>query len=347
MKKETATSKKFSTFDDLKRDRSRYFDEVVQKATKLVKGGYERDPRFWVPTFDVSKRAKARVRFLPPSQGEEAPFVRIYKHWFRGPGGVYAQLCRTTIDEADPVQDYVSQLWKAKGDPIKEKMARELGRRPFYLTNILVIKDVGNPENEGKVFLYECPKSIFAQLTDAMRGGKGDDELGIEAKPEVSVFSYWDSQDFVLDLYKKGSFTMYDRCGFSEQPYTIARGDDNKIEQLWKSQYNLSEFVAPEQFKSYSELKELFLRVMGVSDVADLDRSIAKINIADHEHQTAKEEALRTEKLSNSTEIDDDDEIPFKEILTRQANRQSDRKTVPLEDDEIDDSYIKKALSKR
>jgi hypothetical protein len=40
-------------------------------------------------------------------------------------------------------------------------------------------------------------------------------------------------------------------------------GDDGKLEELWKTQHSLQAFVAPDQFKTYDELKKKLQEVVG------------------------------------------------------------------------------------
>jgi hypothetical protein len=40
--------------------------------------------------------------------------------------------------------------------------------------------------------------------------------------------------------------------------------DDEKLEAIWKKEYSLKEFLAPENFKSYDELKARLDKVLGL-----------------------------------------------------------------------------------
>jgi hypothetical protein len=42
-------------------------------------------------------------------------------------------------------------------------------------------------------------------------------------------------------------------------------GDEKKIQNIWDSEYSLKEFLDPNRFKSYEELKKRFEEVMGVA----------------------------------------------------------------------------------
>ena len=42
--------------------------------------------------------------------------------------------------------------------------------------------------------------------------------------------------------------------------------DDSQLEEVYNKQHSLGEIIAPDQFKSYEELKERFERVLGISN---------------------------------------------------------------------------------
>jgi hypothetical protein len=49
-------------------------------------------------------------------------------------------------------------------------------------------------------------------------------------------------------------YVSYEKSAF-QAPSELLDGDDKKLESLWKTQYPLQPFVAPDQFKAYEELK--------------------------------------------------------------------------------------------
>ena len=62
------------------------------------------DPRFWRPTTDKIGNGYAVIRFLPAPPGEEIPFIRQFRHDFKGPtGATYRELSLTTLGQQDPV----------------------------------------------------------------------------------------------------------------------------------------------------------------------------------------------------------------------------------------------------
>jgi len=132
-------------------------EKLVKEVEKMNSSGGSADERFWKLECDKANNGYAVIRFLPAPDGEDLPFVKVYSHAFQGPGGWYIENSRTTIGEKDPLGEYNSQLWNNGTDAGKEQ-ARKQKRKLTYISNIYVVKDPANPENEGKVFLYKFGK---------------------------------------------------------------------------------------------------------------------------------------------------------------------------------------------
>ena len=123
------------------------------------------DDRFWKPELDKSGNGFAIIRFLPTPEGEEMPWVSYFDHGFQGETGWYIEKSLTTLNKQDPVSEYNTQLWNT-GIEANKEIARKQKRRLHYVSNIYVVSDPKNPDNEGKVFLYKYGKKIFEQLKE-------------------------------------------------------------------------------------------------------------------------------------------------------------------------------------
>ena len=136
-----------------------------------------------VPTSGLGNGV-AVIRFLPAPKNEDVPFVRVFSHGFKGPtGSWYIENSRTTIGESDPVSDLNTKLWNSGIESDKD-LARDQKRKLHFISNILVVKDPSNPENEGKIFLYKYGKKIFDKLNDLMNPAFDDEE-------PVNPFDFW------------------------------------------------------------------------------------------------------------------------------------------------------------
>jgi hypothetical protein len=211
------------------------------------------DERIWKPQMDKSGNGFAVIRFLPAPEGEDLPWAKVWNHAFQGPTGQwYIENSLTTLGQNDPVSEMNSAYWNSGIESDKE-IARKQKRKLQYFSNILVVKDSANPENEGKVFLYRFGKKIFDKCMEAM-------QPAFEDETPLNPFDFWEGADFKLKLRTVEGYWNYDKSEF-DSPSALF-DDDEKIEEVWKKQYSLAEFTAATNFKSYDELKTRLAMVL-------------------------------------------------------------------------------------
>tara|TARA_S200000501_G_scaffold15721_1_gene14060 strand:- start:254 stop:1156 length:903 start_codon:yes stop_codon:yes gene_type:complete len=227
--------------------------KLVKEVEKMNNNGSSGDDRLWKLDVDKSGNGYAVIRFLPAPNGEDLPFVKLYSHAFQGSGGWYIENSLTTLGGKDPVSEYNTQLWNNGTDSGKET-ARKQKRKLTYTSNIYVVKDPANPENEGKVFLYKYGKKIFDKLTAAMQPEFEDEEA-------IDPFDFWQGANFKLKAKNVAGYRNYDSSEFAAQSPLL--DDDDALEALWKKELSLAEIVAPDQFKSYDDLKRRLNYVLG------------------------------------------------------------------------------------
>jgi hypothetical protein len=251
-------------FANLKKQ-SKSFDNLLKEVDKLNTPTYENKEtdNYWKPTPDKSGNALAVIRFLPgPAvDGEDAlPWVQYWDHGFQNKitGKWYIEKSLTTLGQKDPVSEYNSTLWNASGDDNspERKQARDQKRRLHYVSNIQVINDPKNPQNEGKVFLFKYGKKIFDKITKMMNPD-------LESEAKINPFNLWEGAHFKLKMTRQSGFPNYDESTFLA-PGPLSE-DDSELEAIWKSEYSLKEIVDSKNFKSYDELKKRLDDVMGLS----------------------------------------------------------------------------------
>jgi len=298
------------SFDALKKNRSSSLDKLNSQLSQIATKSYS-DPnegKFWKPTRDKAGNGFAIIRFLPPSSGEEMPFVRLWDHGFQGPTGLwYIENSLTTIGKDDPVSEFNSKLWNSGVDADKEQ-ARKQKRRLKYVSNIYVVKDSGNPENEGKVFMYQFGKKIFDKLNDLMNPSFEDEN-------PINPFDFWEGANFRLKIRQFEGYPNYDKSEF-DGPSPLFE-DDDKLEGVWKQQHALQELVDEKNFKSYGDLKAKLYRVLNLTGDSPLSTSTAE-DETDNELDMSKfgksddaptmKEETSSPQTSQSDDISDDDE---------------------------------------
>mgnify|MGYP006228218203 FL=1 len=162
----------------------------------------------------------------------------------------------TTLGQKDPVSDLNRELWNSGNDSDKE-IARKQKRKLSYYSNIYVVKDEMNPENEGKVFLYKYGKKIHDKIVAAAQPEFEDEQA-------INPFDLWKGADFRLKICKVAGFWNYDKSGFAN-PSTLGKMTDDELEAVWKQSYSLKDFTNQSQFKTYEELETRLNSVLKVT----------------------------------------------------------------------------------
>ena len=292
------------SLENLKSMRGSSIDKLVQAAeavsTKAETKSYD-DDRFWKPTRDKAGNGYAVVRFLPAKEGEDLPWVRYWDHGFKGPTGLwYIENSLTSIGQDDPVSESNSVLWNSGRDEDKA-LARERKRRLHYISNVLVVSDPENPQNEGKVFLYQFGKKIFDKIMDVMQPQFADEQ-------PVNPYDFWEGADFKIKIRKVEGWVNYDKSEFSK-PAALFEGDEARLTEVYEKLYSLQDFLKPENYKTYDELKMKLNRVLGVEAIEEPMPSVMDSAPAQQAPamSTAEAEAMGTSEPAS----DDDDTLSY------------------------------------
>ena len=225
-------------------------DKLLQQVQKDIEPQGEKksyvDERLWKPQVDKVGNGYAVIRFLPAPSGEELPWVRLWNHAFQGPTGQwYIENSLTTMNQNDPVSEYNSALWNSGVESDKE-IARKQKRKLQYYSNIYVVEDSMNPENNGKVMLYRYGKKIYDKIMEAMQPEFADET-------PINPFDFWEGANFKLKIRKVDGYWNYDKSEF-DKPVQL-KPTDEELETIYAKAHSLADFTAPSNFKSYDELK--------------------------------------------------------------------------------------------
>jgi hypothetical protein len=251
---------KHMSFNTLKQNRASSINKLVEAAEKINTAKTYGDDRLWSPAVDKAGNGYAIIRFLPAKEGEDLPWVRFWDHGFKGPTGRwYIENSLTSIGQPDPVAEINSVLWNSGNEKDKE-IARERKRRLHYVSNILVVSDPANPDNEGKVFLYKFGKKIFDKIMDIMQPQFQDET-------PVNPFDFWSGANFKLKIRNFEGYRNYDKSEF-DGVSELFGGDEAKLEKVYNTLYSLKDFVDPSSYKSYADLKRKLIEVLGSEALA-------------------------------------------------------------------------------
>jgi hypothetical protein len=287
-------------FNDFINNSKNSIQNLIKKLDESSKKDYK-DDRFWRPEQDKMGNGFAIIRLLPNAKGQNDSYVKLFSHAFQGPGGWYIENSLTTIGEKDPVSELNTQLWNT-GSEEDKNIARLRKRKANYISNILVIKDEANPQNEGKVFLFKYGQKIF-------------DKIQEKAKPEFKdedpfdPFNFITGANFKLKIRKVGGYTNYDKSEFDSQS-VLLNGDKAKMKDVYDSLYNLSEFIDLKNFKSYDELKKRLQDVLG-GDIRGVASDTAKTAEDYSESDFSEKKSNLKEKASKNEPEEEIDALEY------------------------------------
>ena len=288
-------------------------ERLMKKVEKLNEKGNNTDERLWKPAVDKAGNGYAVIRFLPAHANCELPWTQVWSHAFQGTGGWYIENSLTTIGKDDPVGELNRSLWNSGRESDKD-IARKQKRKLSYYANVYVVKDSINPENEGEVKLYKFGKKNFDKITAAMQPEFDDEEA-------INPFDFWQGANFKLKIKQVAGFWNYDSSEFGKTEALL--DDDAELEKIYDKIYDLSEFTAPDQFKTYEQLKSRLDTVLGTKQVVTPTRRIADEDLEDLSEgkgATVDEELanLSAAATASATDEEEDDALSYFQKLAEE-----------------------------
>lgn len=285
--------------------------ETLLAAVKKTQTTFEKteDANSWSCERDAAGNGFALIRFLPGKNDDKVPFVRRYNHGFKNENGKwYIENCPTSIGGKCPVCDLNSELvakhggWSTCPEPVKA-LVRKRKRKLSYYSNVVVLSDPKNPDNDGKTFQFRYNQPIYDKIIEAIQPTVMEGEEPVDP---VNVFDLEDGADFKLKIRIVDEWANFDKCEFTSQHACPVKIDLDAISDL-------DEIIAPSQFMTYEELQEKLARAMG-------------------EVQKPKAQAPR----------EDDDEQEHAPKDTQAQEKVSSKPSVVQDEDEDDLEYFKK-----
>lgn len=294
----------------LKKNRNKRLKELKNKAENAGKK-YSKDDRYWFLEKEKSTGVgKAIIRFIPdPNDVYEVPF---FSHTFQHPttNRWLIETCPTThygeyeFDKC-PVCQESSRLYNLP-DEEGRPMSKKIKRDKKFVSNIYVVKDYANPENNGKVFLYKYGVKIHEKIVGMI-------ENEFEDEDSVNVFDLWEGKDFLLKSKTTGSgnnkWISYDDSQFSANN-CFEDLEDEEIEAIWTTGHDIRELQSLENIKSYDKLQERLDHVMGDSTVAPTSNSEPPADDEEEEELDLlgeSEEETEEETVKESSKEEDED----------------------------------------
>jgi hypothetical protein len=213
-----------------------------------------KDDRFWKLARNENDEGSAIIRLLVDPN--VTPFIKMVQHniKFKMPDGKFRWFIEdspSTIDLPCPASELYREL-DSKGDEKSNELKSYIRRKTNYICNILVVKDPLNPENNGKVFLWQFSNTLKDKFLSKIKPKESDLDMGAKA---INLFHPMDGASILLKIRKKAEnkvYTYEDTEILS--PSEAFSTPEEAMKVIKEKTYSLNEFLKPEHFKSYEEL---------------------------------------------------------------------------------------------
>lgn len=199
---------------------------------------------------DGDGKFRAVIRFLPAIEGDKYPWISLFYYSFIGPTGIlYEENSLVNIKKPDPVSEY-NQMLLSTNTKMSKDIVKKQKLRLAYYSNIYVIDDSTNPNNNGQVFILKYGRTVFRKIFNEIYPDTNKEiEKNIFDLKEGCNFNY-----YIEDI--DGTYN-YDRSNFGPvEPLEV------DVEKVMSQAHSLSSMKALDQFKSYDELKSKLNNVL-------------------------------------------------------------------------------------
>lgn len=238
-------------------------NEELEKNPDVIDGGgkkkFEADERFYKISKDSDGSGTVIIRFLPTFNKDKThliPSITVPKHVVNNKRGEDTRFISVTCSKTFGNEDcpICSYCWdnfnegKEAGlanDSKEQKSFLKFAPNDHFITNIMVIKDELNPQNEGKVFLFEY-KAQLAKLIKT-ETNPTDKEVQYKGKTKFNAWDVFNGRNFVLTL-TSGKFTdngypSWTESFFAAENTPLVESED-EFKELLEKTHDINEFVS-------------------------------------------------------------------------------------------------------
>lgn len=320
-----------SSFTDKMKSRKKDLKKLQENTSAKRKSQFH-DDRFWKLSVDDKQKGEALIRFLPGVEGEEEKCIVAYSTYYvrtKSSNEIFVAPAPENVGKPSFPNEVRSKIWKkfqTTNDLKYKELFKERSPSTKYVTNILVLKDPANPENEGKVFLFEMGEFLKRMYYKEMgieesASAKEESKLDIEDEDAQAVKEPYDHTDlfeganFILKSYSETGKALnrsYDKSYFSKRK--PAAEDEAELERIYNAQYSLKEFTdaASDRYKeSYEAMKNRYIKQTG--DYFDIFPEEYQSRMAEQKAYQEKKDEEFEDGLPWEDSKDDGGEEEFKD----------------------------------
>jgi hypothetical protein len=266
----------------------------------------EKDTRQFRPTIKNEKKEyRAVVRFLPqvlPNSKESKPYVvERWTHSFTENGQWYFENCPSLLNKREGNRDHKCPACEQNREDYDSKQEVLISRaktrkvKKSFATNILVIEDVQNPQNNGTVMYWNMPVEIYKMIEGKW---KPESKKKAPSNPYCPVKGY--ALDLVLKWNPASGYPTYSGSEWLDQE-PLADTDEEMIEIIGRA-IDLDEFTSPSMYKPYEDLKKRYSKVTAGGVIVDSNSFGVNTIFAEDVVTTALDKTISS--ISTATQVE-------------------------------------------
>ncbi len=247
--------------------------QTPEAFEKPKEGGFESDTRFYKISKDKDGNGSVKIRFLPTLAGDKSKMMTFISRPIHAPTQYkqvgsenkkrfISEVCPKHLgkDKECPICDYAWDNYNRlidTDDKAAKKFPATFASKNRYISNIQILEDKENPENEGKIFLFEYGEQIHKLIKKQSQPSAEEiSEKGLKA------FNAWDvlnGRDFRLKL-KAGKFTDNGFPSWEESFFVTEASkhvaDMKGLEELLEKTICLDEFLDETHINSVEKIQK-------------------------------------------------------------------------------------------
>lgn len=224
---------------------------------------WEKDTRFWKLSKNEDGDGAALIRLLPDKDGK--PMIKMFHYGIKkyNPSNPKKPLWFITnspesIGAPCPVKDHYLTL-TGEGTTEASEEAKKFKRQTKFVANIMVVKDPANPDNDGKVFLWEFGTKMKDKILAWLNPSDEEKAMGEVGK---ALYNPIEGNNIKLKIKKQGEFFTYDGTEVAGNTSALFESKDEAVKAIETNTYPLSEFLQPEFYEDYNVIKERFSKFL-------------------------------------------------------------------------------------
>jgi len=196
------------------------FEKLKETWNNNKKGGYKN-------VLKTTPDNTYIVRVVPDTEDVSKTFFQYYLHgWTSSTDGRYVStVCPTTYGEDCPICTERFRLWN-KGDDASKELSKNLARKERYYSNVYVVDDPTNEENNGTVKIFGFGRQIKKIIDEAIEGDDAEEIGG-----RMMDFTKEGCNLRIKVEKNKAGFPNYDRSKFVV-PSAVSISLDDAVAQI-------------------------------------------------------------------------------------------------------------------